>query len=104
MDDDSENKKSKGTKKCVIKRRLIFENYKDSLFNNKTILKSQIRFKSDHHYMYTEEVNKIALNSIDDKRLQKFDRVATYPYETNAFKVCESETIRFKKTLIAAYK
>ena len=31
--------------------------------------------------MYTEEVNKIALNSNDDKRLQTFDRVTTYPYE-----------------------
>ena len=48
MDDDSEKKKAKGKKRCVIKRRLMFENYKDSLFNNKTILKSQQRFKSDH--------------------------------------------------------
>ena len=38
MDDDSEKKKAKGTKKCVIKRRLMFENYKGSSFNNKTIL------------------------------------------------------------------
>ena len=96
MDDNSEVKKSKGTKKCVIKRRLMFENYKDSLFNNKTILKSQLRFKSDHHNVYTEEVNKIALNSNDDKRLQTFDRVTTYPYETNAFKVCESEMLNGK--------
>ena len=50
----------------------MFENYKDSLFN-KTILKSQLRFKSDHHNVYTEEVNKIALNSNDDKKLQTFD-------------------------------
>ena len=91
MDDDSENKKAKGTKKCLIKRRFMFENYKDSLFNNKTILKSQLRFKSDHHDVYTEEVNKIALNSNDDTRLQTFDRVTTYPYGINAFKVCESE-------------
>ena len=93
MDDDSEKKKAKGTKKCVIKRRLMFENYKDSLFNNKTILKSQLRFKSNHHNVYTEEVNKIALNSNDDKRLQTFDRVTTYPYGTNAFTVCESEML-----------
>ena len=93
MDDNSEVKKSKGTKKCVIKRRLMFENYKDSLFNNKTILKSQLRFKSDHHNVYTEEVNKIALNSNDNKRLQTFDRITTYPYGTNAFKVCESEML-----------
>ena len=91
MDDNSEVKKSKGTKKCVIKRRLMFENYKDSLFNNKTILKSQLRFKSDHHNVYTEEVNKIALSSNDDKRLQTFD--TTYLYRTNAFKVCESKML-----------
>ena len=77
MDDDSEKKNAKGTKKCIIKRRLMFENYKDSLFNNKTILKSQLRFKSDHHNVYTEEVNKIALNSNDDKILQTFDKVKT---------------------------
>ena len=71
----------------------MFENYKDSLFNNKTILKSQLRFKSDHHNVYTEEVNKIALNSNDGKRLQAFDRVTTYPYGTNVFKVCESEIL-----------
>ena len=93
MDDDSERKKAKKTKKCVIKRRLMFQNYKYSLFNNKTILKSQLRFKNDHHNVYTEEVNKIALNSNDDKRLQTFDRVTTYPYGTNAFKVCESEML-----------
>ena len=33
--------------------------------------------------MYTEEVNKIALSSNDDKRLQTFDKVATYQYRTN---------------------
>ena len=48
-------KKSKGTKKCVIKRKTMFENYTDCLFNNKIILKSQQRFKSDHHKVYTEK-------------------------------------------------
>ena len=75
MDDNNENKKAKGIKECVIKCRLMFENYKDSLFNNKTILKSQLRFKSDHHNLYTEEINKISLNSNNDKRLQTFDIV-----------------------------
>ena len=37
MDDDSDKKKAKGTKKCVIKRKHMFENYKDCLFNEKTI-------------------------------------------------------------------
>ena len=93
MDHGSEHKKSKVTKKCVIKLRLMFNNYTDCLFNDKVILKSQQRFKSDHHDVYTVEINKIALNSNDDKRLQTFDKITTYPYGTNAFKVCESEML-----------
>ena len=69
----------------------MFENYKDCLFNDKTILRLQQRSKSYHQKVYTEEVNKIALSSDDDKRLQTFDGIETYPYGTNAFKVCESE-------------
>ena len=53
----------------------MFDNYKDSLLNNKKIIKSQQRFKSDHHKVYTEEVNKIALSSNDDKRLETFDGI-----------------------------
>ena len=86
MDGNSEVKKSKRTKKCVIRRELMFKNYKNCLFNGEVILKSQQRFKSDHHKVYTEEVNKIALSS-DDKRLQTFNRVTTYPYGTPAVKV-----------------
>ena len=79
-DDDSEKKKAKGTKDCVIKLELMFKNYKDYLFNGEVILKSQQSFKSNHHKVYTEEVNKIALSSDDDKRLQAFDRIETNPY------------------------
>ena len=57
----------------------MFENYTDCLFNDEIILKSQQRFKSDHHKVYAEEVNKIALSSDDDKRLQTFDKIETYP-------------------------
>ena len=62
------NKKAKGTKKCIIKRELMFDNYKESLFDDRIILKSQQRFRSDHHEVCTEEVNK-TLSSNDDKRL-----------------------------------
>ena len=75
----------------------MFENYKDSLFNNNTVLRSQLRFESDLHNVYTEEVNKIALNSNEDKRQQTDDRITTQPYETNAYKVCESEMMAMKK-------
>ena len=55
--------------------------YKDCLFSSKVILKSQQTFISDNHKVYTEEVNKIALTN-DDKRLQIFDEIETYPYGT----------------------
>ena len=49
------------------------------------------RFKSDCHDVYTEKINKIALGSNDNKRIQTFDKITTYPYGTSVFKVCENE-------------
>ena len=97
MDDDSEHKKVKRTKKCVIKRKLMVKNYKDCLFSNKIILKSQQKFKSDHHNVQTEQISKAALNSNDDKRLQTFHKITTYLYGINAFKVYEKEFRRNSK-------
>ena len=73
------------------------------MFNNKIIYRSQERFKSYNHDVYTEEVNKIALSSNDDKRLQTFDRIKTYPYGTNAFKVCENEMLEVKDLFLKNY-
>ena len=70
MYDSSEKKKAKGTNRYVIKQELKFENYTDCLFNNKIVLKSQLRFKIDHHNVYTIGIYKIALSSNDNKRLQ----------------------------------
>ena len=81
----------------------MFKNYTAPLFNNKIILKSQKRFKSDYHEVSTEEVNKITLSSDDDKRLQTLDRIATYPYRTNAFKVCESEMMTVRDFFVKNY-
>ena len=100
MDDDSKHKKAKGMKNCEIKWELRSKNYKDCSFNNKTILKSQQRFKSENHNVYTKKVNKIALSSNDDKILQTFDEITTYPYGTNAFKACEREILSKYKWLI----
>ena len=91
------NKKAKGTKKFVVKRELMFKNYKDSLFNDEVITRSQQRFRSDHHRGNTEEVNKIALSSNDDKRMQTYDKITAYPYGTNVFKVCENEMLSKNK-------
>ena len=78
---DIAHKKAKGTKKCVIKRILKFNHYKDCLFNNKPILQSQRRFKSEAYNVYTKQINKIALSSNDDKRLETYDKMTTNPYE-----------------------
>ena len=92
-DDCKEDKKAKGTKKCVIKRRLKFNDYKICLLNNETVLKSQQRFKSERHDVYTQEINKIALSSNDDKRLQTFNKIISYPYGISAGKVCKAELL-----------
>ena len=44
-------------------------------------------------YIYTEQINKISLSSNDDTRLQTFDKITTYLYVTNAFKVCKSKML-----------
>ena len=63
-----------------MKKELRHEDYKNCMLNNEIILKSQQRFKSEAHNVYTTEVNKIALSSNDDKRLQAYDGITTYPY------------------------
>ena len=93
MDGGGGEKKAKGTKKCVIKRRLKFNDYKGCSLNNENILKSQQRFKSERDDVYTEEINKIALNSNEDKRMQTFDSITSNPYGTSARSVCKTEIL-----------
>ena len=88
---------------CPIKHRLMFENYKDCLFNDKIILKLQQVFRSDHHNVCTVEVKKIILSSNDDKKLQTFDRVTKYPCGANAIKVCESEMMIVRDFFVKKY-
>ena len=69
---------------------------KKCLFKNEIMLKLQPRFKS--YSVYTEVINKIALSSYDDKRLQTFDQITSYPYGTNAGKVCKTELLEYANT------
>ena len=87
-----EHKKAKGTKKCVIKKDLNFDLYKKALFNNETIRCTQQRFKSDYHNIYTQIVHKTALNNKDDKRIQSFDGIHTYPCGIDKHLLNELET------------
>ena len=105
-DNNDDDKKAKGTKKCVIKRKLKFQDYKNSLEasqlgkkrnhlqknkidvdslgdqkefikNDKLITKTQQRFESERHNVFTEEINKIVLSSNDDEKVQSIDLVET---------------------------
>ena len=77
--DGKEDKNAKGTKKCVIKKMIKFKDYKKCLLNDEVILKSQQRFISKKHDVYTENINKIALSNNDDKRIISLNKITSYP-------------------------
>ena len=76
--DGSEDKKCKGIKKCVVKKTLTFEDYKACLFNDSTEYRSQLMFRSAKHEVHTIEVNKVALNRDDDKRISRKDGISMF--------------------------
>ena len=123
IDERSEDKKEKGTHKICHKGNLKFENYKNCLeatqlqnkinhlektkinidslknhkqfkTNNKSILKHIKKFKSERHHAITEQINKIALNSNENKRMQLIDFIEIYPYKTSKGLVNEIEVIK----------
>ena len=81
----------------------IKENHKEFIKNNKSILKIQQRFKSERHNVFTEEINKIALSSNDDKRMQSIDLIETYAYGTRKDLVNDKEEIKCNN-IIKQYK
>ena len=79
-DDGKEDKRAKGTKKYVIKKMIKFNDYKKCLLNDEVILKSQQRFISKKHDVFTENINKEALSNNDDKRIVSSNKITSYPY------------------------
>ena len=79
-DDGKEDKKAKGTEKCIIKKMIKFNDYKKCLLNDEMIFKSQQRFISKKHDVYTENINKIALSNDDDKRIVSSYKITSHPY------------------------
>ena len=71
----------------------MFDNYSECLKQKKKILRSQQRFMSDGHNVYTEEINKLALFYDDDKRLIAYDGITTYPYGIGARILCKQELL-----------
>ena len=68
MLEGEETKKCKGVKKSVVKKSIAHEDYKTCLFTGKEQIRKMNVIRSYNHEVYTEEVNKVALCSDDDKR------------------------------------
>ena len=66
---EKESKKCKGSKNCVVRKTITFEDYENCLFSGETSYRSQLMLRSSRHRIQTLEVNKIALNKDDDKRI-----------------------------------
>ena len=67
--------------------------------NNKLILKTKQSFRSEEHNVFTEEINKIALSSNDDKTMQSIDSIEKYAYGINKDLVCKKQKISFSNTI-----
>ena len=72
-----QEKKAKGIKKQAIKNKICFEDYKNCVLNKTTKRIVQSNIRSYDHEVYTEKINKVALNWYDDKRYILEDGVHT---------------------------
>ena len=77
MDEGGEHKKCKGIKKQVVTTSIKHEDYKTCLRTGKEQLRKQNILRSYEHEVFTEEVNKVALSALDDKRYILGDGVHT---------------------------
>ena len=77
VQDGTENMKCKGIKR-VCSKTLMFEDYKNCFFNDSTEYRSQLMFQSIKHDIFTIEVNKVALNRYDDKRISGRNGISTF--------------------------
>ena len=74
---------------------MSYRKYKELIKLNKLILKSQRRFRSKTHKVFTEKVHKITLSINDDRRIQSSDSKETYAYGMSKDLVCKKKEIKF---------
>ena len=77
IDKEVEEKRCKGTKKCVVSEDLTFDDYKTCLFDGETIYRDQMLFENKKHKVYSVNKHKIALNRDNDKRILQADGIIT---------------------------
>ena len=95
IDDGNSDEKLQEQKKYVIGRILTFEDYNNCLQIEKIILRPEKKFKNEANNVFLEELNKIALGSSNDKKLQTFNKITSQPYGVNAVKVCKTELLGY---------
>ena len=80
MFEGKEEKKCKGIKKCVVKNKISFENFKECLFTGIPKMREMNVIRSHKHEIFSETVNKTALSANDDKRIIMGDKISTSAY------------------------
>ena len=70
------------------------KNYKGFIRNNKSLLITQQRFKSQKHNVFTKEINKISLSSLYVKSMQSIDSIETYVFERSKDLVSQKDEIK----------
>ena len=88
MIDDSDDKKCKGLTKNVTKRSIEFDDYRECLFSRKEQHRKMNVIRSHCHEIYTDDINKIALSSDDEKRVIMADGIHTLAYGNTTLKNC----------------
>ncbi len=77
---DVQKKKCKGIRKCVIKKEISIDDYRECLFSKQSQLRTMNAIRSRQHNIGTERINKTALSAYDDKRIVSEDGINTLPY------------------------
>ena len=79
-DNNKEGRTAKGIKKCVIKKNITHENYKETLFNSYQMYHKMKTIRSDAHQLGSYEINKVSLSCFDDKRYIHDNGISSYAY------------------------
>ena len=77
---NAQEKKCKGVKKCVIKKEITIDDYRECLFSNQSQLRTRSTIRSRQYNIGTEIINKTALSAYNDKRVILEDGINTLPY------------------------
>ena len=93
-------KRCKGVRKAVVELDINFKDYKDCVFNRKTLIVEQKGIKSFNHELYTVKETKLALTSFNDKRFLLEDGINSFAYGHKSIPKEEAEEERVEEKQI----